>query len=363
MNKDEIKNITLKYLKETYSNQNHLHKDTERIFENYVRCRSFRDFSRGLEMGYNLVREKMSNIRNIREKFTEIAKKHHLHHYGDLEPAIEEMIIYINELIDSQKTNNIIDKHIHEKELKLRILVTNICNKNCSFCLNDFQEKTPPMFVDLEIVKYCIEFYADTFKDKYPLQVYFSGGEPTLHNDLIDMMKFAMFAGCRVTLNTNGIFSETLEENLVKYSTEIHFGTYIKSKEHAERVKRMNGTIQCIFPFVDDSFIEFYLSYGLHVKVFQDFNDYSDKYIYFAQRLTKKFNSNLLSFRHTGIQENRGIGCNECEKKCITLKAIWLFPDGGTSPCPQLYKHKLIYPKTKKEWISYLELAEQFHKV
>ena len=54
MNKDEIKNITLKYIKKTYPNQNHLRKDTERIFENYIHCRSFKDFSKGLEMGYKL---------------------------------------------------------------------------------------------------------------------------------------------------------------------------------------------------------------------------------------------------------------------------------------------------------------------
>lgn len=40
----------------------------------------------------------MNNNENIRKKLTEIAKKHHLQHYGDLEPAIEEMIIYINEM-------------------------------------------------------------------------------------------------------------------------------------------------------------------------------------------------------------------------------------------------------------------------
>ena len=38
-------------------------------------------------------------MNNIKEKFTEIAKKHHLHHYGDLEPAIEEMILYVKKMI------------------------------------------------------------------------------------------------------------------------------------------------------------------------------------------------------------------------------------------------------------------------
>ena len=255
------------------------------------------------------------------------------------------------------------DKHIHEKELKLRILVTNTCNKNCSFCLNDFQKKEQITFIDLNIVKSCISYYAELFKEKYPLQVYFSGGEPTLHKDLINMMKFAKSLECNVTLNTNGNFSEDLEENLIKYSDNIHFGTYSINKKHAEKVKRMNGTIQCIFPFIDESFIDFYLSYKLHVKIFNDFNsNNSIEYINFMKKIVNKFNSNLLSFRHTGIQENRGFGCEDCKKKCITLKAIWLFPDNRISSCPQLFKHQLIYPKTKNEWISYLKSIEIFHK-
>lgn len=259
---------------------------------------------------------------------------------------------------------NVIDKHIHEKELKLRILVTNTCNNNCSFCLNDFQKKEPITFIDLQIVENVIAFYSNLFKEKYPLQVYFSGGEPTLHNDLVDMMEFAKFARCKVILNTNGNFSEDLEENLITYSDEIHFGTYSKSKEHAKKVKRMNGTIQCIFPFVDESFIEFYLNYGLNVKIFNDFNSNdSTKYIDFIEKLTNMFNLNLLSFRHTGIQENRGIGCNGCDKKCITLKAIWLFPDGGISACPQLHNYELVYPKNKREWISCFKSIEDFHKI
>ena len=35
---------------------------------------------------------------DIKNKFTEIAKKHHLHHYGNLESAIDEMITYINDM-------------------------------------------------------------------------------------------------------------------------------------------------------------------------------------------------------------------------------------------------------------------------
>lgn len=67
MNKNEIKNITLKYIKKTYPNQNRLRKDTERIFENYIHCRSFKDFSRGLKIGYNLAIERTNNMRTLTE--------------------------------------------------------------------------------------------------------------------------------------------------------------------------------------------------------------------------------------------------------------------------------------------------------
>lgn len=51
MSEEDLKNITLDYLKKTYPNQNHLHKDTERTFENYIECRSFKDFYNGLKQG------------------------------------------------------------------------------------------------------------------------------------------------------------------------------------------------------------------------------------------------------------------------------------------------------------------------
>jgi organic radical activating enzyme len=261
-----------------------------------------------------------------------------------------------------------IDKQIHSKELKLRILTTNYCNKipRCSSCLNDFQKipttKDKIKFIDSLLVKTAITQYANLFKGKYPLQVYFSGGETTLHKELPSMMEFAKSLECHVTLNTNGNFSESVESELKLFSDEIHFGTYEQSHQRAERIKRMNGTIQCIYPPVEESFVEFYSKYNIPIKVFRDFYDNSDDYTNFAKELTEKFPKTNISFRHTGIQENRGPGCNNCDKKCITLKAAWIFPDGGSSPCPQLYQHKLIYPKTSEEWKNYFKEVEVFHR-
>lgn len=54
MSEEDIKKEALKYVSEKYGGQNRLHKDTERTFENYMRCRSFRDFVEGLKRGLEI---------------------------------------------------------------------------------------------------------------------------------------------------------------------------------------------------------------------------------------------------------------------------------------------------------------------
>jgi organic radical activating enzyme len=260
----------------------------------------------------------------------------------------------------------VIDKQIHANELKLRLLMTNGCNRNCSFCLNDFQSKPKSdneiQYLDSNIAKLAIRQYVDSFKNRYPLQIYFSGGEPTLHPNLIGIMSLAKALDCRVTLVTNGKFPSFLERGLMNFSDEIHFGTYEKNQGHAEKVKRMGGLIQGIYPNADASFIEFYSKQKIPIKIFRDFYDNSEGYEKFSTEMKEKFPEANLSFRHTGIQENRGPGCDGCTNTCVTLKAAWIFPDGGSSPCPQLYKSLLSYPKTSEEWSKYFIEVEEFHK-
>ena len=167
-----------------------------------------------------------------------------------------------------------IDKQIHADELKLRILITNACNQDCSFCLNDFQAKPSKagrQFIDANVAKRAISQYAEFFQDKYPLQVYFSGGEPTLHPNLPGLMRYTKDLNCRVTLNTNGNFPDSLEKDLLEGADQIHFGTYKKSNLHAEKIKRMNGLIQCIYPYANESFVSFYVKKNIPIKVFRDF--------------------------------------------------------------------------------------------
>ncbi len=260
----------------------------------------------------------------------------------------------------------IINKQIHADELKLRLLMTDGCNRDCSFCLNDFQPKPKTkdeiQYLNPGIAMTAIKQYAESFRGRYPLQVYFSGGEPSMHPNLVDVMRFAKLLDCRVTLNTNGDFPSRLEPKLMASSDIIHFGTYEKNSKRAEKIKRMNGLVQTVYPHIDLSFVEFYSGYGIPIKIFQDFYDTSNGYERFCGEMKKKFPNADLSFRYTGVQENRGHGCDGCQKTCCTLKAAWVFPDGGSSPCPQLPNSYRDYPKSFKEWSEHFERIEKLHR-
>lgn len=267
------------------------------------------------------------------------------------------------------------DKQVHASEFKLRILVTDGCNYTCKFCLNDFQPKPSarPKFLDKDTCIDAINAYTHTVKDKYPAQVYFSGGEPTLHPRILEMMVYAKYMNCRVTLNTNGSFSDELEKRflLTIFKADcFHISAYEKCEELAERAVRIgvtNTSIQCVYsnahPYVDSDFLEFYMKYELPIKIFGNMNEDPKEYEAFAKYITKVYPYYSLSFRFIGVQENRGQGCSGCKNRCVTLKAAWVFPDGGVSFCPQReLGHTVYYPQNFEEWVFAIHCIEEQHR-
>ena len=265
---------------------------------------------------------------------------------------------------------SVFDKQIHASEFKLRLLLTDGCNLSCPFCLNDYQAKPEPgkeSYLDTGLAMIAIMAYCDTVtQDKR--QVYFSGGEPTTHRDLPHLIRMANAMGCRTVVNTNGQFSEDVEIGLFEAS-EIHFGVYRKSPLLADRITRLGGTAQCVysreFPYVNHEFIQFYLSRGIPVKVFGDMRNGAEGYEEFAEWLAKDFNSKALTFRFAGIQENRGSACEGCQRRCVTLKAAWVFPNGTLSHCPQLMPKAKVWKIGPHigEWVEAMSVIERSHRV
>lgn len=272
----------------------------------------------------------------------------------------------------NNQLGKVFNKQIHAEEFKLRILLTNTCTKSprCSFCWNDFQpvpsSQSTEQYIDTRMAMLIILAYCKQVEGKYPLQIYFSGGEPTLHKDIVPLIQVAKVNGARVTLNTNGDFGKHLEDRMIGILDCIHFGVYNKDKALADKIRRMKGSVQCVYsksnPYVDEDFIRFYLEQGLSIKVFGDLRENPSEYEAFAGYLKGKFPDKPLDFRFIGIQTNRGSGCFGCEKTCVTLKAAWVFPNGSIAACPQL-EYKTIPGANMEELEKEINLAMEFHKV
>ena len=264
-----------------------------------------------------------------------------------------------------------IDKQIHAHDFKLRLLLTNTCNQSCINCLNDFQSRVygdvKAQFLQPDVAMTFIrEYIRFCAGNKIPAQIYLSGGEPTLHPKFEDILDYALShtGKEKIIINTNGTFSNHLIPKLKHKSCEVHFGVYKMDSDLRDKIEAVNGKIQCIFsrtnPYLTQEFLEFYK--GFDRKIFCDFfgtDEVMKEYELFANQYV---NCGDIHFRHTGIQENRGDGCTGCSKKCITLKALWVFPDNGVSPCPQLQipKQFVGHKMSHKDLI---ENAYKFHKI
>lgn len=71
---------------------------------------------------------------------------------------------------------------------KVRILVTNKCNYKCAFCHNEGQEKVSSL-QKLNVRDF--ELIVDALKNESLSELNFSGGEPFLHPDMVEMITYA----------------------------------------------------------------------------------------------------------------------------------------------------------------------------
>ena len=92
------------------------------------------------------------------------------------------------------------------------------CNFNCPFCHNPELVNDSKDFPDITVEEF--EEYLDERK-KWIEAVCITGGEPTLHEGLIDLMKLIKNKGLLVKLDTNGtnpnIIKKALDEKCVDY--------------------------------------------------------------------------------------------------------------------------------------------------
>lgn len=235
---------------------------------------------------------------------------------------------------------NIFNKQIHSNEFRLRILLTNQCNRNCSFCLNDFQPKIPARYIDPYVAIKYIKFYGSFMKSINKKSIItFSGGEPGLHPNFNSILFTARKHCDIVKVATNCTAMTKLRCDFVDCW---HVGTSLEDPFVRDFASTYDTNVIPQLVVTDTSVIDkivswvaFYTKYGLTTKLFTDFYSNNQQELRNKIAYVVKLFDNKVITRFTGIQENRGIACNNCNRKCITLKALWVFPNGYSSICPQ----------------------------
>ncbi len=234
----------------------------------------------------------------------------------------------------------LIDKNIHRNEFRLRLLVTNGCNSNCAYCLNDFQPK-PAGPADLRYLPYVVAINAINAyvlcarRNQVDPIVTFSGGEPGLWSDLFSIAQHAKIASACVKMCTNGT---ALEEKTDPYVDTWHISV-VEKYALPSWLPRSKVVVQ--FVVLEATTVEemsdvvtYY--HPIPVKFFVDFFSQNKESLYQKiDAVVAQLPLSRVSSRHTGQQENRGIACAGCTRECVTLKGVWVFPDGIASTCPQ----------------------------
>jgi organic radical activating enzyme len=187
----------------------------------------------------------------------------------------------------------------------------------------------------------------------------FSGGEPGLHPNLDIILAHARGYCDVVKVVTNGT---AFREKFDPYVDRWHLGVVGKNYDIL-KIPHEKLVVQLVVTKDIDKkelkeIVGFYRYYGnFCIKLFADFREKDRQDIYNKIEYVKK--SYDVETRFTGKQVNRGKACEGCEKDCVTLKALWYFPDGYSSTCPQGVGE--IYDDDS--WDETVEKAYSAHKI
>lgn len=145
------------------------------------------------------------------------------------------------------------DVHELHEHVTCEILITNLCNLNCSYCIaKDLPDK--PM--NIEIGRKAIDLILYLAKGAKSIEFIFSGGEPlTEYQVLVELIKYSSVRGheediqCSFVLKTNGtIINSDILALIQKYSIKVVVsidGTQIVHDKHRVTITG-NGTHEIV---------------------------------------------------------------------------------------------------------------------
>ncbi len=128
------------------------------------------------------------------------------------------------------------------------ILITNLCNQNCSYCFAvDELKKKKSQEMKMTDFKKVLDFLEGS-DDK---TVRLMGGEPTLHSKFKEIVEYVFTQGFSLQIYTNGIFPNSLAEYLANYKDKIWHSFNINPPEFYPKKtwNQINENLKILFPF------------------------------------------------------------------------------------------------------------------
>lgn len=113
------------------------------------------------------------------------------------------------------------------------------CNYNCSYCWPSVHNKSSP-HLDFELIKKTTDKLIEKFSKGQTIRWNFGGGEPTLHPQFIEWMKYLKDRNQWTMVTTNGSHSAKFWTECVKYMNSINMSAHfdgIKEERFIDNVK------------------------------------------------------------------------------------------------------------------------------
>ena len=163
------------------------------------------------------------------------------------------------------------NSHKHIKILKVMWECTNACNLRCSHCLTD---SGFPLKGEL------------TTKEAYQLfeilqqigvkEIDFTGREPTLRKDLVELVDYAKNLNLKVNLFTNGTADLNLYSKLTKYINAVQLSIYSTKEQVHDSITGVKGSLRRALrtlKLLKDSGVDLIISFIVMKANFQDLRD------------------------------------------------------------------------------------------
>jgi radical SAM protein with 4Fe4S-binding SPASM domain len=180
----------------------------------------------------NSIGLEMFNLLNLNYTTIDVAKELSNKYLVDSNIIVSDINNFINSLNPKNAKSqniNLMDNDI-KFPLYLEIEITSKCNWNCSFCYNTWKNgEYVVKDIDFEIIKNILI----ECKNNNCMMVRYSGGEPTLHKDFNNIIKFGNDIGLKQALFTN---ATKIDLEMIKFLTNNNVQQILVSLHGDEKV-------------------------------------------------------------------------------------------------------------------------------